>query len=89
MIDWCDAEGMIDWCDAEGGGAGVTWKAAKDVQGEGFALTGGAKQRDSSLWLKRHCVAAVDGDNAIVLSETAAPEVARCVDAIYSHSKVG
>ncbi len=78
----CRVTGVSRW------GANVTWKAAKDVQGEGFALTGGEKQRDSSLWLERHRMAVVDGDNTIVLPETAAPEVTRCVDAIYSHSEV-
>ncbi len=57
------------------------------MHGEGIALTSSKQQGDGSLRVKMHGAAAVDGDDAVVLPESTAPQAARRVDAIHPHTK--
>ncbi len=59
------------------------------MHGQGFALAALKKKSDGNVRVEIHSAAAVDGDDAVVLPQAAAPQGAGGDDAVNSHTKVG
>ena len=59
------------------------------MHGQGFTLAALKKKSNRNLRVEIHGVVAVDGDDAVVLPQAAAPQVAGGHDAVDSHTKVG
>ena len=65
----------------------IHWQTPQHVHGGGLSWPRAEQQSQSSVGIKVHNADAVDGDDAVVLPQTAAPHAAGGVDLAHAHAE--